>query len=58
MSEPWLREYCRGSCNEIYMCHLTPGFTDCLYADVVLHVYHNFGAILCGLGNRRAARTL
>ncbi|KAL1502893.1 hypothetical protein AB1Y20_010966 [Prymnesium parvum] len=49
VAEPWLREYCRGSCNEIYMCHLTPNFEGELYENVVVHIYKHFGAILCGL---------
>lgn len=38
VEEPWLAEYCRGSCNEFYPCQLTPYFTGWTFSEGTSHV--------------------
>ena len=39
VSTPWLREYCRGFSNEVYMVSLSPGFVGWSFSDAVVFLY-------------------
>ena len=45
----WLEEYSRGSCNEIYVCSLQPGFIGWKVTDVAMRLFDKFNATLVAL---------